>query len=812
MKNWKKSAILALAAVSVCAAGALAVGCGEKQETTENNVEVSQALKEAALDLHVKQGEAVSAQTPDGITVDVSKVNTQVAGSYKIVYQKGKERLAKTAFVYGAPVFTCESERTIAYAEANALDFLSAEDFNVAAEDSFGRKLDVKATPDRLYLGEYGEYTITYEATDYAGNVTTVTVKYTVQGTEAPEVKTVTADVLDETVAIDVTFGTAAFSEVTFDGIPLKISDFDLTDDGIVLDAALVERYGLRDKETYEVLIKTNEWCAETAVRFEDKMPSVLPEFECYNNIYLLGEKIVLPVPTKQTRQGYEIVYEFNGNEVALDQSGNTVTLDVTALGEYTLTATAKQTGKEDVVQATKFTVYDQENYDRIVAPLNTQFTGDLTVRSENWGRVFYDSEMKAYKREALWNEGDGHSALMFVSGSRAFKNMMNGYAKYPYLAIDLCFDGTIGVDFTSFAFYINGGWGKAPVQLNFSEVFIYDTDGYGVQMNQMQGGKWYTVYVPVTESIADYAGWGYYFMTQMSKISDTPPAEGKTGYKYTDYWIRNVRFENAKEEVSVNNGDVFEEGEVTLARLPRATQAYSILSAPEGAEIVNGNCISATAAGVYKVQAGTQVVTFTVYSKADYARLIAPLTSANGSLNGGFVPRHTAWATLSYDETRGAYKNHPMYLTDTTANGGRNNVWTGISATSETGTRFAANFSKYSYVAFDLCVDGTYKEDYTNFLFYMSGGSNGHIYQLHFDEVKKYDVSGKQITTVSATTFLANTWYTIYVPLDQTKPPVVQFEQYAFLTQVPVGESGNWSFADYWLRNVRFESALPTA
>ncbi|MBQ4269741.1 MAG: hypothetical protein IJB97_08865, partial [Clostridia bacterium] len=661
MRKWKGIALAALSAVSLFAFSA-AVGCGGEQDQTF--VEISDVLLDAAQDLHVKKGAQISVSLPDGVTLDTGKVNANEGGMYAITYKFNGESVEKTAYVYDAPAFyqgdgEVSATRSLTYAEANKADFLSADSLGIVARDSFGKKLKISATPDQLYLGKYGDYTVTYTAKDAAGNEITTSVKYTVTGAQAPAITGSTVDVMDESFSVSIDFGEAKLTEIAFDDIALKTEYYTATETGVTFDASLVEKLGLRAKTEYPITLKTDAWCAETTVNFVDEKPNELGDFTCFNYIYLPGETIEMPVPVKTNRQGYEIFYALNGSEVDIDERNAKVTLDGSKIGKYTLTATAKQDGKADVVRETTFTVCSQEEYDRIIAPCNTQFENEFGTRSANWGTFLYDPEMRAYKREVLWNEADGHSSVTLNSGSKALYSMMNGYAKYPYVALDLCFDGVIGTDFYSFAFYFNGGMGKAPVQMHFSSVKIYDAEGYGVLHDDMQGGEWYTVYVPVTECIADYAGWGYYFMTQMSKTPDTPPAEGKTGFKYTDYWVRNIRFENAKTEVAVQDGYIYEVNETQTGLLPKATEAYQIISAPQGVAVENGNLISLATAGEYVLKAGDKQVSFTVYTKEEYAKIISPLNTpaASGSFYSRTYYPNAVGGEISFDAQKKAYK-----------------------------------------------------------------------------------------------------------------------------------------------------------
>lgn len=81
---------------------------------------------------------------------------------------------------------------------------------------------------------------------------------------------------------------------------------------------------------------------------------------------------------------------------------------------------------------------------------------------------------------------------------------------------------------------------------------------------------------------------------------------------------------------------------------------------------------------------------------------------------------------------------------------------------------------------------------------------------QLHFSEVKKYDMSGNEVT--STANFAANTWYTVYVPITAAGLNYDWSQIYSLISQDPKQDGTEYKYADYWLRNVRFEAGLPTA
>lgn len=165
-------------------------------------------LKEA--DTSYDFGTGVSG-TLDGeaaeVTVDSSDVEFGKAGEYEVVYTLGDESVTAKVFIYGMPVITAED------AEQKYSDAVQWT-VGVSAKDSFGKELQVEVTPPQLEVSgmpEYNkEYTVTYTATDVAGNVATKTRKITVTEEGRPVFEPATLVLTDVNASVTVEGGLIA--------------------------------------------------------------------------------------------------------------------------------------------------------------------------------------------------------------------------------------------------------------------------------------------------------------------------------------------------------------------------------------------------------------------------------------------------------------------------------------------------------------------------------------------------------------------------------------------------------------------------
>ncbi len=607
-----------LLAVTVSAIG-LFVGCGGRNDNTENNM---QELAAVAADVHVKEGETADfSGLAEGIEVDVSSVDWQKAGKYVIVYSLGDSKIEKTAFVYGMPVFNRNGEElpetlALTYKEANAADFLSAASFGISAQDTFGNALSVTARPEKLYIGDYGDYNVVYTASDNAGNTATATVKYTVAGNNAPVVAPLQFDVIDTAFDVAVSLGDTEVSGIWFNGKPVDPASYTASENKITVQTDILDALEIEELGDYTVRIITDEWYAETTASLVDAKPAVFGEMSCNNYIFEEGAEIRLPVPKKENKQDYTLRFEVAGCDTELSADGDFVTVTGAGIGTHKLVATAYRGAAADTSKEAVFTVYGEKEYAEKIAPLTSdQFDGELTVLFAHDGTVEFDAQKQAYKRtitnKTLSAAGTELNAAITVKPESTFLTKYNAnYANYDYVAVDIMFDGTIGTDFNSVIFYI----GSSIKSLSDCRVYAADDLDRSslLDASGLTAQTWYTVLVETGPLFEEY-------LNNKIFVSQSP---GQS--PYTDLWVRNVRFEN--ELNLVRDGYIYEqsEEEMSFPTFGNPDAQYE-MEGPDGAELIGGNSIKMSVPGSYTVTVdGKQTVSFDIYETDEYARVLA--------------------------------------------------------------------------------------------------------------------------------------------------------------------------------------------
>ena len=804
----KKTIALCLTGLAVFSIGAF-TACEETEE--EFSLKEETVVLDFVQDLHIQKNETLDLSfLPDGVSLNTASVDSSKVGSYEIIYTYEGAQYAKKAYVYDAPQFSMNGEtvvtaRSLTYQEANALNMLSAETFGITAKDSFGMNLKIDVSFDKAYLGECGEYTFFYQAVDLAENVSKISVVYTITG-ENKELDSVLADITDERFSVSVDLGDSTIEEIVFDGLYLEEQFYEIFEDEIRFKTVIFEELGLRYKEEYDILIKTKDWSAKCVLERTDSAPIVCANFPFYNYIFLEGEKIVLPMIERINQQGYQLTYSMEGAMLTYDEYTNTAT--VTSLnggslptGKYYVTATATQNGKASVEKKTMFQICGEEDYARMLAPLNGQFEDNIHARNTNWALFTYDKAKNAFKRGVVWNEGDNHSMLAIPNSGNILSKWIEGFGKYPYVALELCFDGVMGEDFNNFTFYFNGGYEGTRFKLTDSAVKIYDMDGYAVSATELKSNTWYDVFVPCVAKPADYNNWGYYFMTQNSTIPGTSPGvfagQPVPGYVYTDYWVRNVRFDNVTETVTLQNGYIYEESNMT-GLLPKSATAYTLTKAPDGVTL-NGNRISSLKVGEYTA-VGDTTVSFRVYTATEYDKIIATLTSTQ--YDGCVGTRNSNWATFTFDDTEGAYKFHPTKIEQIASGYVDNHMAITLSGSAVDKILANVESKTYAYVALDLKYSGTMGTDFHSFTFSNTGTRVG-FKAITDSSIKVCNQNGE---IINVTTMQAGEWYTVYMPAPTTFTS--DLSVYFFIRQQcrTAGE-----YTDYWVRNLRFATEIPT-
>ena len=347
-------------------------------------------------------------------------------------------------------------------------------------------------------------------------------------------------------------------------------------------------------------------------------------------------------------------------------------------------------------------------------------------------------------------------------------------------------YSGEMGKDFGEFMFLSSG---DRNAMLALSQVKICNADGAIIEKSAMTESEWYTVYIPMPTALTeDPVAKAYCFVRQ-----------GVAGAVYngnTDFWVKNVRLENMP--IQVQNGGVYEETNIEGV-LPKSTTAYVLEKAPESVTLT-GNKLSSLKAGEYKV-VGDTTVSFTVYTATEFAKIIAPLTS--GSYDDYVGTRNNEWATFTYDATEGAYKYHATMTDPKTTSYVDNHMVTTLKGTAAEKIIANATSKTYAYVALDLKYSGTMGTNFNSFEFSVDGTRNGFRAITH-STVKVCNQNGE---IIESATMQEGEWYTVYLPAPTSY--TTDLAVYFFIRQTAKTAG---VYQDYWVRNIRFATELPTA
>ena len=450
--------------------------------------------------------------------------------------------------------------------------------------------------------------------------------------------------------------------------------------------------------------------------------------------------------------------------------------------------------------------VYSEADYAKIIAPLNSDgssietriYYGDRG----NGGTIAFDETMGAYKY--TYSQGVSTTwydhRVGFPTAGEEFKRYAAGRYTYSYMAIDVFFEGTgvANTDFNGNAFIILTGGsenkttiGKEYFRVEFSELKRYDQNGTAVTFEELKLGQWYTLYAPLVD--------GYELTDSITAwmFASAPFKTTETGGS-PNYWIKNWRFSELP--VKIVDDGVLGVTEDNVGQF--AGDGWELTKAPAGVNVIAGNQISLTVAGEYTATNGTDTVSFTVLPADEYAALTESiLDPGDGSVNS-FVPRQAPWVTVEYDSTVKAYKVQQVIASGLVDAHGA----LCVDPNSAMFTKYQENYTKYKYIAFDICVDGDIGVDYSGFVFYSNGGVSGAM-DLTSSYVLIKDADGND---ADKTKLKKGVWYTVYVPSEKELVNHASWG-YFFMTQKYqyTDENGYNVYVPYWIKNIRFDTKL---
>lgn len=489
----KKRKLLCLVGATL-ACVALGVACDDGESSANKNTTVSfLGVKE----LHLKVGEAseerllrdVLVSLPNGTTkkpviTSAEPIDYTKAGDYAFSYEYEGQKINTALYLYAMPQVYLDGTAvtgdtlTLSYRQANeSFDFIKG----VQVKDSFGTVLEMKKTQEsESYDGLLGEYTVTYTATDKAGNALNKQITYVVESNKMPEIEDYDYEIGGVYEVPLNAYGEKTGWLYNSDGALVPTEYFTLTQTGLKFEQKYLLNLG---EGTHEFLLKTLEGYADFSLTVEDKGKPVFEVSEIKTQ-YNYGEiRIQLPTPLWFAHDGYTYEYTLSGTNgfmLAEEKEDNILLLtptgdDLTA-GSYTLSVTATSAnGEKTTTMDYGFSVNEKAD-PNITAGEKSSF-----VKT-----AFNDEEVYA------WTKADGSNAwegrLGFaIPASRYIAMTFDLYVAESTQVITEGNKANIRLRGAT------GSYAYNYAEINHTEGIMDKTTGAYVAIDDIEVGKWYT-------------------------------------------------------------------------------------------------------------------------------------------------------------------------------------------------------------------------------------------------------------------------------------------------------------------------------
>lgn len=257
-------------------------------------------------------------------------------------------------------------------------------------------------------------------------------------------------------------------------------------------------------------------------IRFEKEIPKYVESKIAANNyIYEVSDT------------AYRLPEKLGETPTLMGPSGNisleSGTFTMREPGEYTATGNG---------HTVKFTVYTAENFKKQIAPLNSdQFDYAIAANNADYATFTFDAEKNAYKVHHVKPDNDANNAIVLLLGTDICDKMTTGCEDYTYLAMDMYFTaeqaaGMIWWMALEDKSQSQHSWHYG--QVNYVDM---ETRVQAESFESVQAGKWYTVYIQTGGLLKQYGK--KWFISQKT-------TEGEN----SDYWVKNIRFEEGIDAV----------------------------------------------------------------------------------------------------------------------------------------------------------------------------------------------------------------------------------------------------------------------
>ncbi len=771
--------LLVLVATFVLSLCGMFVACGDPENQTSSfTAEVS--------DVYLKLNDTdydFTAGLETGVTVDSSKVNVGVVGSYEIVYTQNGVDVKKTAYVYGMPTMTKDGQDvaesySVTYAQAKTIDFMDAGSMGITAKDSFDGSVEIIATTTEYYVGRYGDYTVTYTATDKAGNVTSKNVTFTVNGVNAPTVTYNVADVVDERVKFDLTL-----TENEIDGLLVYFNDTFIEKTLVLASTTGVEiateavyeqlENGVRE---FTVKFDNEEWYVEKEIVITDEKPLELGGLPFDNWVYQGVSSFEVPAPQKAKPQNIEFEYSVVGVsqcEIQLIAERETLIVKKVGLGNldfgaYEITVSATRGEEEPVRLSATVGVYDEASYSKTIAPMsNEQHFNQFMETDKDMDTEIIslelDTDMGAYRIQNY--ENNGFNSIKIVAGSEVEQKISSAItAGNKYLVFDIYSES---IDFASYNMwiYFNNWAGTATARQEFvnqiaTSIYVCETGTANRITNKanIAKEKWYSIYVELGAFTSEAKNKELLMIRQAQGV----------------YYIKDLRIADAlpKANVVVDGGEYSINTEIELPVDKYGSQIPNTLIGPDGNVLLTNNIFTATTLGDYVATIGG--VTKLNFKVVEVTTPVDPTPDPEPEPNPG-TTSSVSLAEMDSNEDISMFMANGLIMSyDSTMNACKVDVveaGNSIKAIKDGTIQEALEtvIGENKYFAFDIYFDEGFNSPTSNIWFYInnfasgiaSGGTQQIANQLN-SSIFIFETG--TVNKLTANTMTTGKWYTFFI------------------------------------------------
>lgn len=231
------------------------VGCDKGGAGSLEGVKAEYAIKVNDSTYNFLDGVKFSGE--GAVSVDTSKVDFTKAGEYTITFKAGKLEKSAKVKIYGMPVVTYKGQAVVGnkinYSFGDATLDPSFE-MAIDVKDSMGASIAYSVVEGDVFDGTYGDYEVTYKATDVAGNEATPKITFTISSTGAPIINDTSVDIFGGKGRIAVNLNGQTSMELYKGDDKVETSNYSYNQGELVLMGNYISQFTIGSVNTFKVV------------------------------------------------------------------------------------------------------------------------------------------------------------------------------------------------------------------------------------------------------------------------------------------------------------------------------------------------------------------------------------------------------------------------------------------------------------------------------------------------------------------------------------------------------------------------------